>query len=272
MLRASSNFTSLPLRMPLRMPLVSRTPRMLLVPLVLVLSVGAPVHAQSGGDLQAQILYAYHAEDRNELVNVIQTLKTQEQAGAVDGALRYHLAHADYRLALLEREAPAHAAQAALEECIDELKPVIEQDASSVEALALQSACYSNLAKYRKFEAVLFRSRAADRLRAALALGPKNPRVLYLAAIDALARAKPGSPEAVEAFERLELAAQLFEQSSSTGIDAPGWGHAEAYLELGRRLQLKGDVLGARNWIEKALIVSPDYKAARRQLATLAHP
>jgi tetratricopeptide (TPR) repeat protein len=190
----------------------------------------------------------------------------------VDGALRYHLAHADFRLALLAGEAQPRNAETALNECIDQLKPVLEQDGNSVEALALQSACYSNLVRYKKFEAVLYRSRGADRLRAAFMLAPKNPRVLYLSAIDALPRAKPGSQEAKAAFEQLEVAAQLFEQSSATAIESPSWGHAEAYLELGRQLELRRDVLGARNWIEKALIVAPDYKAARRQLTALVHP
>ena len=40
----------------------------------------------------------------------------------------------------------------------------------------------------------------------------------------------------------------------ATNIDTPGWGHAEAYLALGRELQARGDHLGARNWIEKSLI------------------
>jgi hypothetical protein len=240
--------------------------------LLLLCLAGTPLHAQRGGDLQAQILYAFHSEDINELASLIQTLKTQEQAGTPDSALRYHLAHADYRLALQSGEAHPRNAETALNECIDQLKPLLEQDVNSVEALALQSACYSNLVRYKKFEAVLYRSRAADRLRAAFKLAPKNPRVLYLSAIDALARANPGSPESNLAFEQLELAAQLFEQSSATTIDAPGWGHAEAYLELGRQLESRGDVLGARNWIEKALIMAPDYKAARRQLATLVHP
>jgi tetratricopeptide (TPR) repeat protein len=239
--------------------------------LLLLCLAGAPVHAQGGGDLQAQILYAFQSEDINELLSLIQTLKTQEQAGTADSALRYHLAHADYRLALLSGEAHPRNAETALNECIDQLKPVLEQDGNSVEALALQSACYSNLARYKKFEAVLYRSRAADRLHAAFKLDPKNPRVLYLSAIDALARANPGSPEFNVAFEQLQLSAQLFEQSSATTIDTPGWGHAEAYLELGRHLQQRGDVLGARNWIEKALIMAPDFKAARRQLSALVH-
>jgi hypothetical protein len=239
--------------------------------LLLLCLAGTPLHAQRGGDLQAQILYAFQSEDINELASLIQTLKTQEQAGTADGALRYHLAHADYRLALLSGDAHPRNAETALNECIDQLKPLLEQDGNSVEALALQSSCYSNIVRYKKFEAVLYRSRAADRLRAAFKLAPKNPRVLYLSAIDALARANPGSPEFNLAFEQLELAAQLFEQSSATTVDTPGWGHAEAYLELGRQLESRGDVLGARNWIEKALIMAPDYKAARRQLATLVH-
>ena len=87
--------------------------------------------------------------------------------------------------------------------------------------------------------------------------------------MEGLARSKPGTAENQRAFEQLQLAAQLFDQSSATRIDAPGWGHAEAYLALGRQLQSRGDLLGARNWIEKSLIVAPDFKAAQRQMAAL---
>jgi hypothetical protein len=38
---------------------------------------------------------------------------------------------------------------------------------------------------------------------------------------------------------------------------------------LGRQLETRGDFLGARNWIEKSLIVAPDFKLAQRQLAGL---
>jgi tetratricopeptide (TPR) repeat protein len=183
--------------------------------------------------------------------------------------MRYHLAHAQYRFGLLAGERRAHDAQSAFADCIEQLKQVLEQDVKSADALALQSACYSNLAKYRRLEAVLLRSRAEDRLRTALALAPRNPRVLYLSAMDGFERSKPGTAENQRAFEQLQLAAQLFDQSSATRIDVPGWGHAETYLALGRQLQSRGDLLGARNWIEKSLIVAPDFKAAQRQMATL---
>jgi tetratricopeptide (TPR) repeat protein len=240
---------------------------------VLLLSVwapwAAPLEAQEGGDLQAQILYAYQAEDLNELGNLVQNLDNRVKAGGADAAIRYHLAHAQYRFGLLAEQKRPKAAAAAFSGCIDQLKPILEQDVKSAEALALQSACYGRLAKERHLEAVLLRSREDERLKSAFALAPRNPRVLYLLAMDGLSRSRPNSAENERALAELKEAAQLFEQSSATRNDVPGWGHAEAYLALGMQLEAHGDVLGARNWIEKALIVAPDYKAAQKQLAVL---
>ncbi len=228
-----------------------------------------PSHAQEGGDLQAQILYAFQAEDTNQLADLVQSLSTQVKSGGADAALRYHLAHAEYRLGLLLGERRSRDAEAALSDCIDQLKQLLQQDAKSVEALALQAACDANLARYRRLEGAGLSMRADERLREAYALAPRNPRVLYLIAMQGLARSKPGSEENQRAFAQLQLAAQLFDQSSATRLDVPGWGHAEAYLALGMQLQARGDLLGARNWIEKSLIVAPDYKAAQKQLAIL---
>jgi tetratricopeptide (TPR) repeat protein len=228
--------------------------------------------AQEGGDTQAQIDYAYQTEDGNRLANLIQNLTTRVKDNSADIALRYHLAHAQYRFGQLSGERHAHAAEAAFSDCIDELKPAIDKDVKSAESMVLQSACYSGLADLKSLEAVLLRSRAADRLSGALKLQPRNPRAVLLSAVQDLRHAKPGSPEAQRGLAELRSAAELFEQSSGTSDDAPGWGHAEAYLALGRELQTRGDHLGARNWIEKALIAAPDFKTAQRQLASLSKP
>jgi hypothetical protein len=227
--------------------------------------------AQEGGDTQAQIDYAYQTEDSNRLANLIQNLTARVKDNSADISLRYHLAHAQYRLGQLSGERHARAADAAFSDCIDELKPAIDnKDVKSAESMVLQSACYSGLADLKSLEAVLLRSRAADRLSSALKLQPRNPRAMLLSALQDLRHAKPGSPEGQRGFAELRSAAELFEQSSGTSNDAPGWGHAEAYLALGRELQIRGDHLGARNWIEKALIAAPDFKMAQRQLASLA--
>jgi tetratricopeptide (TPR) repeat protein len=241
----------------------------LLTAVLLAANVGL---AQEGGDTQAQIDYAYQTEDGNRLANLIQNLTTRVKDSSADISLRYHLAHAQYRFGQLSGERHAHAAEAAFSDCIDELKPAIGKDVKSAESMVLQSACYSGLADLKSLEAVLLRSRAADRLSGALKLQPRNPRAVLLSAVQDLRHAKPGSPEAQRGLAELRSAAELFEQSSGTSDDAPGWGHAEAYLALGRELQTRGDHLGARNWIEKALIAAPDFKAAQRQLASLSKP
>ena len=228
----------------------------------------AAARAQQGGDLEAQILYAYQVEDANQLAGLVQLLATQAHAGGADAALHYHLAHADYRLGLLgvRRE---HNADASFDACVEELKPVLQQDVNSADALALQGACYAGLARLRKLERPLLRSRAEDRWNSAARLDPRNPRALYLTAADGLSRHKAGTPENQIAYGKLQLAVQLFEQTSATSPDAPAWGHVEAYLEMGRQLAARGDVLGARNWIEKSLLLAPDFKAAQRELAAV---
>jgi tetratricopeptide (TPR) repeat protein len=227
--------------------------------------------AQEGGDMQAQILYAYQSEDTNQLASLEQNLANQVKAGGADAALRYHLAHAEYRFGLLAQGRRARDAAPAFADCVEQLKSILEQDVKSVEALVLQSACYGELAKRRRLEAVLLRSKAEERLNAAFKLDPRNPRVLYFMAEAGLSGSKPGTPENDRAFAELQEAAKIFEQSSATRSDVPGWGHAEAYLALGMQLQSRGDTLGSRNWIEKASIVAPDYKAAQRQMTGIVH-
>jgi tetratricopeptide (TPR) repeat protein len=230
--------------------------------------------AQEGGDMQAQILYAYQSEDTNLLASLVQNLANQVTTGAAggaDAALRYHLAHAEYRFGLLAQGKRARDAAPAFADCIEQLKFILEQDVKSVEALVLQSACDEELAKRRRLEAVLLRSKAEERLNAAFKLDPRNPRVLYFMAERGLSRSKPGTPESERAFAELQQSAKIFDQSSATRSDVPGWGHAEAYLALGMQLQSRGDTLGARNWIEKSLIVAPDYKAAQRQMTSTVH-
>jgi hypothetical protein len=225
--------------------------------------------AQQGGDLQAQILYAYQTEDTNSLANLIQDLTAQAIADAGGASLRYHLAHAQYRRGLLAGLENAHEAEGAFADCVARLKPVLSQDVKSVEALVLQSACYAGLANHRKIGSVLLRSRSDERLNTALSLAPHNPRAVFLSSMDGLRQAQPGTALRQQAFAQLQLAVQLFDASSATSVETPGWGHAEAYLALGRELQARGDQLGARNWIEKSLIAAPDYKEAQRQLAQL---
>jgi tetratricopeptide (TPR) repeat protein len=240
--------------------------------LLTALLAACTVHAQEGGDIQAQILYAYQTEDTNTLADLIQNLAGKVKEDGSDRALRYHLAHAQYRQGLVLAARKARGADNAMSDCINELKPLIQKDVKSAEADILQAACYGELANLTLVEAVVLRSRAADRLKEAAKLEPRNPRLALISAQQALARAKVDSVERAQAYSQLKAAAKQFDEVPATSPDAPGWGHAEAYLALGRELQVRGDRVEARNLIEKALIQAPDFKAAQRQLALLAKP
>ncbi len=234
----------------------------------MLLLAAAALHAQEGGDVQAQILYAYHTEDTNGLTNLIQAIGAKLKDSPDDDALRYHLAHAQYRFGELSAAARDRGSSA-FSECIDDLKQLLKRNVRSVEGLVLQGACYDALADASSVQTYLLRARATDRLRQAARLEPRNPRLLLIEASATLAHSKPGSPEHRQALAELEMAAHEFDASAATSIDVPGWGHAQAYLAMGRELQARGDTLDARNWIEKSLIAAPDYKAAQRQLASL---
>src|SRR5471032_1244144 len=146
------------------MPIV----RHILLTMMLTAAIGA--EAQEGGDTQARIEYAYQTEDSNGLANLVQDLMNQVKNDSGDLALRYHLAHAQYRLGHLLHTTRARAAEAAYSGCIDELKVLLDKNVKSAEGMVLQSACYAGLADLKSLEALLLRSRAAERLRAALQL------------------------------------------------------------------------------------------------------
>jgi len=221
--------------------------------------------AQEGGDLQVQILYAYQTQDLNQLLEIKQNLNNALQTGKASGAARYHLAHAEWRLATLLGATRKDQAQKALQECVDKLEILIDADKTSVESLTLQSICDTELANFKKVQAAVLRSHAADRLSEARKIAPRNPRVRLVLALSKLAGTSPREPIPRELGE----AADAFEHSPATSNETPGWGHAETYLRYGHELRLRGDVLGARNWLEKALIAAPDFKPAQVELALL---
>jgi hypothetical protein len=153
--------------------------------------IAAPLGAQEGGDWQAQILYAFQTETANQLANIQASLRGEVHGDAVSAAAEYHLAHADYRMALLEFNSRQLAAGKDLEECVKELSVVLKINRAATEALILRAACYSQLAQISRIETLLYWRRAKADLDAALRLEPRNPRARLIRALDGYVR--PGA-------------------------------------------------------------------------------
>jgi tetratricopeptide (TPR) repeat protein len=104
------------------------------------------------------------------------------------------------------------------------------------------------------------------RLQQALArareLEPSNPRIALLDAW--LVSLRPALADASiqdEAVKKLEAAADAF-AAWSPPPDAPDWGEAEALAALAELHLARGELRDARDLIERALLVAPDYRFA----------
>jgi len=113
--------------------------------------------------------------------------------------------------------------------------------------------------------------RIGSRIDEAVKLEPKNPRVRLIEALALFDRAGKDEIEKTAALNKLRAVTQMFEQARAGAATTPEWGAAEAYAFLGRALYDQRDVVGAREALERSLLIAPDYAFARRLIATITH-
>ena len=226
-------------------------------------------------DYEAKAQYAFFTGDANALRGLARTVRTLGESE--QPLVLYHYAHVQFRLLQLgaareDDKAARREAGEAGEACVDALERAVARNPRFAEAHALQGACYGYLASLGALRAVTAGPRSGSRVEEAAKLDPRNPRVLLTRAFALYfapaafggdrERAAPLFVQAAEAFERL--------QAPRPG--EPTWGAAEAWLFVGRTLEADGDLLGARNAYEKALIVAPEFRAAQARRAALGAP
>ncbi len=231
---------------------------------LMLLSAGAAAQDFDLRDVEGRIEYAWFTEDANSLRNLIRTTESVLPKGADSALARYQLGFANYRLGLLLMQSKDSAAADAFSDCAEELDEAVEVNEQFADAYALQSACYGSLAGLQAWKAMVYGSQSDAKLDKALELAPLNPRVVLL---DGLADQK--KRKALGAQSKIKRAVELFEAPAEPAAGEPNWGAAEAYLYLGRGLMQTGDTLGARNALERALIIAPEFAAARRELQRL---
>jgi cytochrome c-type biogenesis protein CcmH/NrfG len=106
--------------------------------------------------------------------------------------------------------------------------------------------------------------RIGSRIDEAVKLEPKNPRVRFVEALAQFDRAGKDDKEKAAALTKLRIVTQMFEAARAGASSTPEWGAAEAYAFLGRALFDQRDVLGAREALERALLIAPEYSFPRK--------
>jgi tetratricopeptide (TPR) repeat protein len=241
------------------------------VVVALVACVALTPSARSGvapdlGDLAGRIEYGFYVGDARAITDAAAALKRMSDS---DPAVRYYRAFASFRLAQLGGERSASDAEscvknATLEEPTERLtRAAAEARArASVESWLLVAVCSGLTGRIEPGKGLAHDKRLQQALAHARELEPSNPRI---ALIDAwLVSFRPAVADASvrdEAVKKLEAAADAF-AAWSPPADAPDWGEAEALAALAELHLSRGELRDARDLIERALLVAPDYRFA----------
>ena len=246
-------------------------------------------NATDWADVEGRIQYAYYTDDARALNAMLFSLKPKPVEG-VDAAApsdlstrAYFRALTQYRLAQVLITTKKSKAKDAIGDCSDEIDVAVgalpkvllgldESDAGRLqraEDYALGTAC--TLAGREMSSLPFGGGRIGSRIDEAVKLEPKNPRVRLVEALAAFDRAGKDVAEKAAALKKLRAVTQMFEVARAGASTIPEWGAAEAYAFLGRALFDQRDVVGAREALERSLLIAPDYSFARRLMAQITH-
>ena len=210
-------------------------------------------------DVEGRIQYGFYTEDARALGDVVAQLSGAD--GADDPIHQYYVGLANYRLAMVIEAKDKSRAREAAARCVSRLDVAVRGKTDFAEGMALQSACLRTLGTLTPWKP-LAGPKSSGQMERAAKLAPKDPRVLLLQALENGESGKIDAPAIV----KLKKAAAAFEVERQ-GVDrTPGWGAAEVYAYLGRGYLEQGDVLNARDALERALLIAPDFALARRLL------
>ena len=238
-------------------------------------------------DIEGRIQYAYYTEDARALNGLLTSLKPkpvegEEASAAADlGTRSYFRALAYYRLAQVSSSAKKSQARDAIDECGAEIDKAVgalpkvlygldetpEAKHVRAEAYALGTAC---TVAGREMSSIAFiGGHIGSRIDEAVKLEPKNPRVRLVEALVAYDRAGKDVQEKAAAVQKLRAVTPMFEAARAGASTTPEWGAAESYAFLGRALFDARDVVGAREALERALLIAPDYALAKRLMSQI---
>jgi tetratricopeptide (TPR) repeat protein len=213
-------------------------------------------------DVEGRIQYGFYTEDSRTLSEVVNQLSGP--VGGDDPLRHYYVGLANYRLAAVLAVKDKTRAREAAARCVSRLDVAVSGTADFAEGIALQSACLRALANLTPWKP-LAGPKSNGQMEKAVKLAPRDPRVLLLQALEN----GDGAKIDAAAIARLKKAAVAFE-AERQGVDrTPGWGAAEAYAYLGRGYLDQGDVVAARDALERALLIAPDFVMARKLLTRI---
>jgi tetratricopeptide (TPR) repeat protein len=180
-----------------------------------------------------------------------------------DPLLLHYRAYGLYREAQRD-PARSDASKAQMERAIE----LLERSAATrplPETQALLSGCLGWLAGGGMVAGMRYGPASTEAREAADALGPRNPRVLLLAAVGIWFTPKMWGGGEDKGYALMQRAVAEF-ATDAPAKPLPAWGRAEAHAWLGQMEQKRGNAAAARAAYEKALELEPGYAWVSRAL------
>ena len=225
--------------------------------LVLLWSVALPARADLAADiadLSARIDYGFYAEEQYVIDAARSAL---ERLAEQDASVRYYRALAAFRLAQLPSRDGDDIGEL-LDDCAQLAVPTEDDEAAAAEAWILVAACAS-LGVHKGFSQQRRRDQALAHARE---IDATHPRIALVEAWSLSARpALEPAPLREQVAERLNVAAEGF-RAWNGPYGSPQWGEAEVLAQLGEIYLQRGESRAARDLIERALLIAPDYRFA----------
>ncbi|HWK72832.1 MAG TPA: hypothetical protein VNQ81_01070 [Povalibacter sp.] len=218
-------------------------------------------------DAAARAQYAFYTADSRTLEDVLGLIERLQVPPALTVMKEYYGAFGNWKLAQLYTEAAAGkpATRASLEkaaqDCQRHAKAALQLDPRFGEAFAIDAICSAFVPGLTQTSCARSKS-----LRMAQEIEPTNPRIKL---IEVMCFEKDEVASAAYA-EKLRATANAFETAPPSRPGKPDWGQAEALLLLGQNYLQRGDLVAARDAIEHALVIAPDYRRAQELLETAA--
>jgi hypothetical protein len=204
-------------------------------------------------DLAARVHYGYYQSEPRTIEAAIAALDRLADSPEV----AYYKDFAALRRAQLGAADPPGLAR--LGACARRDVPTALDKRLAAEAWVLIAACAQLAGDQGRRDRALARARERD---------DDNPRI---ALVEVWAAATASATEAAE-LERFaaKLAAAVAAFDAWTpSIDDPDWGHAEALTAMAAAAMKRGQARAARDLVERALLLAPDYRAALEVRAAL---
>ena len=239
--------------------LIRGSPSFVLLSLVtMAASVQAGPAASELEDVSARIEYGFLTEDKRTIRMARSSLDKFDE----DEPWRlYYQALGAYRLARIGALKGERNSTRLASECIKQSTKAAKQRADFAESLILTAACSSMSLNADPVKSRTHRRRIDALLGKVRRLDPDNPRLPLVEAL--VLRVQPDSERTVDEqlFPLLEAARLAFEQSAFRR-EGPDWGEAETLAMLGEIHLNSGETRAARDLVEEALIIAPDYTFA----------